>query len=353
MYSKYLILSLVLFLSYTCSKSEDDTNDKLTIRSLDLSFLSKLETLNIAFYDENIQKSDVVSIAKNQGVNVVRLRVWKDPTEGNSSLEEVKVFSEKLKSNGLKVWLSLHYSDTWADPGNQSIPEAWEGISFEALKDSVYTYTQKVVTEIEPDYIQIGNEINNGFLYPFGMISTNENQFIELVSTGIQAVRDSNSNSKIIIHYAGTDGSTNFFNKLKNLDYDIIGISYYPIWHGKSLIQLEDALLSLRQNYSKDVVIAETAYPFTLDWNDWTNNIVGLDEQLILPEFPASIEGQKDFLLKIKQLALTTNSLGFCYWGPEWVAFDGPQSSTGSPWENQALFDFNNTVLPAMEAFNE
>jgi len=354
MHSKYLFFVLALLLCYTCSKDtiaipEEDN----TIRSLDLSFLPKLETLNIVFFDASNQKKDLLSIAKDQGVNVIRLRVWKDPTDVNSSLEEVKVFSEKIKSKGLKVWLSVHYSDTWADPGHQTTPASWENISFEALKDSVYAYTRKIMTEIEPDYIQIGNEINNGLLYPYGMIASNENQFVELVAKGVQAVRGTNDNSKIIIHYAGIDGSVNFYNKLSNIDYDIIGISYYPIWHGKNLIQLEESLSLLKERFTKEVVIAETAYPFTLEWNDWTNNIVGLEEQLILPEFPATPQGQKDFLLNMRQLTQDANALGICYWGAEWVAFDGPQSSTGSPWENQALFDFNHKVLPAIEAFNE
>lgn len=352
-YVNTFFVCFILLLNTSCSKeSVETTQNKEDIRSLDLSFLPRLEALNISYFDENNQKKDVLTIAKNQGVNVIRLRIWKSPANNNSSLNEVKEFSEKIRLKGLKVWLSVHYSDTWADPGHQTIPETWEGIAFSALKDSVYSYTKKIVSEIQPDYIQIGNEINNGFLYPYGNISNNENQFLALVSKGIQAVRDTNENSNIIIHYAGTTGSKAFFNKFTNLDYDIIGLSYYPIWHGKDLQILENNLLDLGQTFSKDLLIAETAYPFTLDWNDWTNNIVGLEEQLILPKYPASITGQRDFLLAIKQLTLDTNSLGFCYWGAEWVAFNGSQSTTGSPWENQTLFDFDNKILPAFEAFN-
>lgn len=352
---KIFSISLLLILfTYSCSKETTETNPvNENIRSLDLSFLPKLETLNIPFYDENNQQKDVLTISKDNGVNAIRLRLWHSPSDANSSFEQVKMFSEKIKAKGLKVWLSVHYSDTWADPGHQSIPTQWEDISFSELKDSVYAYTQKVVVEIQPDYIQIGNEINTGFLFPHGNIYTNENQFLELISEGIQAVRDNLETANIIIHYAGTNASTSFFDKMNNLDYDIIGISYYPLWHGKDLVDLENTLSSLKQTYNKEVLIAETAYPFTLDWNDWTNNIVGLDEQLILPDYPASIQGQKDFMLKIKQLSENSQSLGFSYWGAEWVAFDGIQSNNGSPWENQTLFDFNNKALPVFEAFKK
>ena len=108
---------------------------------------------------------------------------------------------------------------------------------------------------------------------------------------------------------------------------------------------------NLGVTFSKDIVIAETAYPFTLGWNDWTDNIVGLDEHL-LSGYPATEEGQKKFLMKIKQIvSVTERGTGFCYWAPEWVAYKDSESTTSSPWENMALFDFTNTALPALEAF--
>jgi len=116
---------------------------------------------------------------------------------------------------------------------------------------------------------------------------------------------------------------------------------------------LEDQLSSLSENFGKEILIAETAYPFTLGWNDWTNNIVGLDEHLILPDYPATPEGQRSFLRDLKTLVLeVSNGIGFCYWGAELIAWDGETSTNGSPWENQALFDFNNVELPVLQEFN-
>jgi len=172
------------------------------------------------------------------------------------------------------------------------------------------------------------------------------------MQNAILAVRGNNNDTKIIIHFAGIEGADWFFNKINDLDYDIIGLSYYPIWHGKSLDNLKITMKQLSQKYKKQIVIAETAYPFTLEWNDWTNNIVGLDEQLILPEYPASIEGQRKFIKQIKKITKEVeNGIGFCYWGAELIAWKGNQSEDASTWENQALFDFNNKALPAIKEF--
>ena len=108
----------------------------------------------------------------------------------------------------------------------------------------------------------------------------------------------------------------------------------------------------LSNTHNKKILIAETAYPFTLEWNDWTNNIVGSDNQLILPEFPATPDGQKNFIKQIKKLtAEVENGMGFCYWGAELIAWKGIQSTDASPWENQALFDFDNKALSVLKEF--
>lgn len=354
-YCKIFIIILLL----SCSKNSEDNNgqpDDLIkgelIRAVDLSSLPQIELTNAVFYNLNGQEEDILTTLKNSGVNTVRLRIWNNPAKTHSTFEEVKSFSERLKLLGLKVWITIHYSDTWADPGNQAPPLNWQGISFEAIKDSIYFYTGKIVSEIQPDFIQIGNEINSGLLFPYGNINNNEAKFIEFISAGVQATRDNSNNIKIIIHYAGISGSNWFYNKLNNIDYDIIGISYYPVYHGKKLSDLELILPSLSQTYNKDILIAETAYPFTLEWNDLTHNIIGLEEQLILPEYPATPKGQKDFIAKLKEIVnLTERGIGFCYWGGELIAFNGQEAKNGSSWENLALYNFDNIALPVINEF--
>jgi len=322
--------------------------------AVDLSSLPEIEEAGTVFYNRKGEAEDVLKTLKRNGINTVRLRLWKEPASGRSDLKEVSLFSKRIRSEGLKVWLSVHYSDTWADPGRQEPPAEWKEIPYRALKDSIYSYTGKVVSLVKPDYIEIGNEINSGFLFPFGKLPENEEQFLELISTAAQAVRDSSESTRIIIHYAGVDGAENFFRKLKDVDYDIIGISYYPMWHGKDLHGLRAALRRLSESFNKGVMIAETAYPFTLMWNDRTHNIVGLSKQLILPDFPATPEGQKKFLEQIKGIVeRLPRGEGLCYWGAELVAFRGVDAVNGSPWENQALYDFKNRALPAMEVFRE
>lgn len=361
---KYLYIFLIVFF-VSCGGDENDDNPVIPpvvtppienpstfLSAADLSFLPMLESKNIKFYNESGASIQMLNYLKSKGLNTVRIRIWNNPEKLHSGFEEVKAFSKKVKAQGLKVWLTVHYSDTWADPGIQTPPTEWQNISYVALKDSVKVYTSKIMTEINPEYIQIGNEINGGLLFPSGKISDNESQFIELLSEGIKAVRTHSTKTKIIIHFAGLNGADWFYSKVKNLDYDIIGLSYYPIWHGKSLSNVTSTLTNLSEKYSKDILIAETAYPFTLGWNDWTNNIVGEEGQLILPDFPATENGQKNFLNNIKTIVKQTNNgIGFCYWGGEWVAFNGSEAKDGSSWENQALFNFENKALSVVNEF--
>ena len=324
------IVQIIVFFLVLISCNKEDVNesnpengDSEFIFAVDISRYPEISNLNPKFYDLNGNQKDFLTILKENGINTVRLRLWVNPLNEHSGFNEVKQFTQILKNNRFKTWLTLHYSDTWADPGHQEVPFQWQGISFTSMKDSVYNYTKRVVNEMQPNYIQIGNEINSGFLHPFGHITNNYQGFMDLLESGISAVRENSNDSKIILHFAGIENSDWFYNQLNTLDYDIIGLSYYPIWHGNSLENLKIKMEQLSQSHNKNILIAETAYPFTLDWNDWTNNIVGLEEQLILPEYPATNEGQKKFIKQIKRLTNEVeNGIGFCYWGAELIGME-------------------------------
>lgn len=355
---RFLFISLVTVLFSVTISCEDKTKDpeplpgKFIIKAADLSFLPEIEDAGVILKNLAGEEEDMLTTLKNAGLNTVRIRLWKDPSDNRSGFDEVNAFSQKVRANGLKVWLTVHYSDWWADPGNQSIPDAWKNLDFEILKDSMYNYTAMIVREINPDYIQIGNEINNGMMWPQGNLPYLGN-FKALLATGAKAVRDNSSTSSIMIHYAGIENATSFFTKLQDIDYDIIGLSYYPLWHGKSLSMLETAMDSLGRHFDKKVIVAETSYPFTLGWNDWTNNVMGLEEQLI-DGYPATPEGQKAFLNEIKRISTEADSsVGFAYWGGEWISYKGPQATNGSSWENQAFYDFDSKALPVIEAFGD
>ena len=199
-----LLLLFVFFIS--CQKNEADIieqelSSSAFISAVDISSYPEISSYNPTFYNSEGSQEGFLEILRDNGVNTIRLRLWVNPIKANSGFNEVKQFSQILKSKGFKTWLTLHYSDTWADPGHQQIPNQWQGISFAALKDSVYIYTEKVVTELQPNYIQIGNEINPGFLHPYGHISNNFEQFKELMSAAITAVRSNANDTKIMIHF--------------------------------------------------------------------------------------------------------------------------------------------------------
>ena len=353
---KYITLIFLTFLVWACKKENEQpiaVNDDF-IRGADLSFLPEIEQVSAIFYNADNIPGDCLSILKKSGCNTIRLRLWYRPASQHSSIDEVVEFAKKIKLQNLKILLNIHYSDTWADPGQQTPPAAWKDIGGQILTDSVYIYTRRVVSLIQPDYVQIGNEINGGFLWETGRIN-NTNTFIALLKSGIKAVRDQNTNTKIMLHYAGTSGAVDFFTVLKNnaVDYDLAGLSYYPIWHGKSLDIVQTVLTEINALTKKPVMIAETAYPFTLAYNDYTNNVLGLSSQII-PEYPATPAGQLSFMQAlITRIKATPQGAGFIYWGGEWIAYKGAASTSGSPWENQALFDFNNKSLPVMEVFKQ
>ncbi|HNP32955.1 MAG TPA: glycosyl hydrolase 53 family protein [Flavobacterium sp.] len=349
---KRFILFLLTSTLFSCSSGNnpEPAQDEF-VRAADMSYLPLIESEG-TIYKHNGATEDAITTLKNAGCNTIRIRLWKNPSDGHCGFTEGKTLAQRVKTAGLKVWLTVHYSDTWADPANQNKPVAWQSVDFNALKTAVADYTNQIMTEINPDIIQIGNETNDGMLWPDGKLSTNENQYLQLVTAAVTSVRSKSSTTKIMLHYAGISGSDWFFSKVAAIDYDYIGLSYYPIWHGKSLTDLQNKMNSLGQLYNKKVLIAETAYPFTLSWNDYTNNIVGLDSQII-PAYTASNDGQKQYLTAIKNLVKqSSNGIGFCYWGAEWVAFRGPTATNGSTWENQALWDFTNNSLPVMDAFN-
>jgi arabinogalactan endo-1,4-beta-galactosidase len=265
-----------------CSKDNENKQDIinpiqptkiLEIKGADISFLPEVRTSKIVLKNSDNQPEDVLLTLKKSGVNTIRLRLWKNPIENTSNFTTVKNLTNEIKNYNIKVLLTVHYSDTWADPSQQKKPFDWENLSYNELKDSVYYYTKKIISEINPNYIQIGNEINNGFLFDEGKF-TNLNQMKELLKNGIKAVRETNTSTKIIIHYAGYKDANYFYNFISDLDYDIIGISYYPIWHGNDLNELKQNLTTISNSLNKPIFIAETSYPFTLNWNDSTHKSI-------------------------------------------------------------------------------
>jgi arabinogalactan endo-1,4-beta-galactosidase len=330
------------------------------IKGVDISMLEEVEDNGGAFYENGVE-IDPIQLFKSKGVNTVRLKIWHNPSLGYNNLESILEIAHRLKDSELDFLLNFHYSDTWADPSNQNKPLAWQNLNFETLCDSIYIYSSHVISKLKnqntlPSYVQIGNETDCGILWPDGYVcneSDNDTQWENLRALfthaieGIHSVLDINDTLKIISHVSS--GGSWFFDHLmeEGLAIDLLGLSYYPMWHG-SMESLDQNIYDLGDQFQKPVLILETAYPFTLLWNDNTNNILGLESQL-LDEYEATPEGQFLFLNDLFLLVSENEyGSGILYWSPEWISTD----ELGSPWENQALFDFNGEMLNAVSVFD-
>jgi len=350
---KRYILIVILILSSLLRSNQ-------FINGVDISMLKQVEDNGGVFYENGIQ-IDPIQIFKDKGINTARIKIWHTPSLNYNNLESVLEIAYRANSVGLDLLLDFHYSDTWADPSSQTKPSAWVNLNFETLCDSVEQYSHHVITKLKnqntlPKYVQIGNETDCGLLWPDGYVcdeSNNDSQWNKLRELFIHAIEGVNralgtqDTLKIISHVSS--GGDWFFNNLivQGVDIDILSISYYPMWHG-TLNNLNQNMNALSNEFQKPVLIAETAYPFTLQWNDYTNNILGLESQL-LENYEASEEGQFSFLYDLIALVDEHDyGLGICYWAPDWIS----TNQFGSPWENQALFDFNGELLDAISVFD-
>lgn len=239
----------------------------------DISFLPQLESRGIKFSDKGVEK-DAIAILKEHGMNYIRLRIFNDPARdsggyspkrGFCDLEHTKQMAKRVKAAGLKLLLDFHYSDTWADPQKQYKPAAWRGQNFIQLKQSVYDFTKKVMQALKdqgttPDMVQVGNEINHGMIWPEGGIG-NLDSLAQLIYAGINGVRVVAPSTTIMLHIAlgGQNDESRFFfdqMQLRDVPFDVIGLSYYPKWHG-TLADLDYNLNDLASHYNKDVIVVE------------------------------------------------------------------------------------------------
>jgi arabinogalactan endo-1,4-beta-galactosidase len=311
----------------------------------DLSFMKMAEDQGFSF-KENGQARPGLEIFKDHGYNWIRLRLFHTPTTLPNDLEYTIALAREAKEMGFSFLLDYHYSDTWADPGKQYIPKAWEGLSHEELTSAVYAYTKTTMEAFReagayPDMVQIGNEISHGMLWPDGKLPERWDEFAELVQAGIQGVHASCGNHPcpdIMIHIdkGGDKAFTEyFFDKLHSYDvkYDVIGQSYYPWWHG-NLLQLRECLNFTAKAYQKDVILVEVAY-------NWTPT----EYRDTLAPFPESPEGQKAFLDEVNRIVLSipdNRGCGVFWWEPA-------VSRRGS----RSFFDEERNVLPVITVFDK
>ncbi len=312
----------------------------------DLSFLKQAEDRGTVFKDGN-QPKPGLQIFKDHGYNWIRLRLFHTPTELPNNLQYTIAMAQSAKKLGFKFLLDFHYSDTWADPGKQFLPKAWEGLSHLELVKAVFEYSRDSVKSFRdagvlPDMVQIGNETPGGMLWPDGKLPANWDNYADLVKAGIAGVAAGASpeaRPRIMLHIdkGGDKNATKrFFDKIDSylIDFDVIGQSYYPWWHG-SLNDLRENLIFMANEYKKDIMVVEAAY----NWRpaEYRNK---------LAPFPETPEGQREFLdelNRVVQAAPNGRGIGVFWWEP---AVTGNLGSRG-------FFDENLNALPVITVFDK
>lgn len=343
----------------------------------DVSHLQQLEDFGAKFYDRQGREQDCLQILKDHGVNYIRLKIWNrpglpnsDPAGYNDKAHVLKM-ARRVKNMGFGLLLNFHYSDWWADPGRQNMPADWVGLDFPSLEKAIYDYTYDVVSSLaeqgtKPEMVQVGNEITNGMLWDVAKVMDEfdtESQWDKLCSLlkrGLRAVKDVDSSIRTIIHIErGGDNvrSVYFYDNLKkrNVEFDIIGLSYYPIWHGP-IQDYRQNVLDLAGRYGKDILIVETAYPYTNENGDDTPNSTSNQYTKLLPEFPTTVRGQANNLqavISVLKKIPDERGLGFFYWEPDFIPVGGAgwKYGEGSEWDDQTMFDFKGHALWSLDVF--
>lgn len=350
------------------------------IKGADVSIMPELERNGTKFYDNGIEQ-DGLTILKNHGVNWIRVRIWNNPYVvgpegvGGGNTDEAKAIemAKRAKALGMKVLVDFHYSDFWVDPGQQKKPDAWKNDSGDKLVDDVYAYTAKVMQDfnaqgVTPDMVQVGNELNNGMLWPEAQLTEdnpNGYKFLaKLLNAGLQAVHDNDKDNKVktMIHLAGIDVNLyhTFFDNLivknKVNDFDIIGMSFYPFWHG-TMDDLKNTMNDVSAKYNKDVIAVETAFGYTLEDADFEKNNFGTNEEKV-GGYKATVQGQATGLRDVMATVASVNDnrgLGIFYWAPDWVINEKvgwKSNGGGNGWDNLTLFDTKGNALESMDTFN-
>lgn len=350
------------------------------IKGADVSIMPELERNGTKFYDNGIEQ-DGLTILKNHGVNWIRVRIWNNPYVvgpegvggGNSDEAKAIEMAKRAKALGMKVLVDFHYSDFWVDPGQQKKPDAWKNDSGDKLVDDVYAYTAKVMQDfnaqgVTPDMVQVGNELNNGMLWPEAQLTEdnpNGYKFLaKLLNAGLQAVHDNDKDNKVktMIHLAGVDVNLyhTFFDNLivknKVNDFDIIGMSFYPFWHG-TMDDLKNTMNDVSAKYNKDVIAVETAFGYTLEDADFEKNNFGTNEEKV-GGYKATVQGQATGLRDVMATVASVNDnrgLGIFYWAPDWVINEKvgwKSNGGGNGWDNLTLFDTKGNALESMDTFN-
>ncbi len=363
---------------------------------MDASSVLAEENSGVKYYDFEGNEADPFKTMAEAGINYIRLRVWNDPYDsqgngyggGNNDVPTAIELGKRATEYGMKVCIDFHYSDFWADPKRQHAPKDWENLDVNEKCEALYNFTKDSLTEIldagvDVGMVQIGNEINNGMSGE----KTAQN-VTELLKSGSKAVREiSDSYSKdieIVVHYANIDSKNEIEKKADTLemtevDYDILGLSYYPFWDGE-FENTKEVIEHVKEKYGKKVMIAETSYCYTSrDGDGSDNSLKGTDD--LVEGYPATVQGQANMVRDVIDTANSAGASGVFYWEGTWIPVGDASSDNseiwekygsgwassyasdydpedagkyygGCSWDNQAMFDFDGYPLESLKVFS-
>lgn len=294
-----------------------------------------MEAAGRKFYNASGTEQECMALLKNLGMNTIRLRVWVNPASSWNNSADVVAKAVRAKNLGLRIMIDFHYSDTWADPGHQNKPVAWAAQNFTTLKTSLSDHTLSVLNALKtagitPEWVQVGNETNDGMLWPDGKASTNMANYAELIAAGYDAVKAVFSSAKVIVHVSNGFDNSLFrwhFDGLMNNGgkFDVIGMSLYPTaanWatlNTQCLANMNDMVA----RYAKEVMIVEVG----MSWD----------------QAAASKSFITDLITKTKSVT-GNKGLGVLYWEPQ----------SYNNWQGYTLGAFDNSGKPtiAIDAFS-
>ena len=352
--------TLAVLMNSTMTQQANAINASRVFGGVDISWLTESETAGARFFTSNGVRIPPLKMLKKSGVSICRLRVFVDPSHVHGSLASTLELARRIRRNGLDVMLDFHLSDSWADPGQQRIPASWNAESVETLGAHITEHITNVLNSLRsegvtPSWIQVGNEISNGILWPVGQLQGEDTaawqRYVSLLNAGISAVRTANPESKILLHTdsGGDAEKTSWW--LRQLDafgiqkFDAVGVSFYPQWHG-DLKDLERTLGTITRIFARRVMVVETAYP-------WTSELRGGEVlnpyAMQLPRFSLNPQGQADFVRAVKRLVANQpnkRGLGVVWW--EGLALDAGETRFGM--RNSALARPSGRALPALKA---
>jgi arabinogalactan endo-1,4-beta-galactosidase len=332
---------IVLTIIFVALLSIPKSNAQEFAKGADVTWLPQMEATGYQFYDTDGSKKDALQLLKDRGMNTVRLRVFvnpsDDPRSGHCSKEETVALATRAQEMGFRIMINFHYSDSWADPGKQNKPAAWKDLPFDKLADAVYDHTFDVMTalqkaEIKTEWVQVGNEIPGGMLWPDGS-TNNWVQLGKLLNKGYDAVKAVDKSIKVIVHLDEGDNIQKYRKFYDNataqkVRYDVIGLSYYPFWvkkdYTETIANLESNLKDLITRYNKEVMVVEVGGEY-----DKIENTKALLEATI----------------KAVRALPDNKGLGVLYWEPQ-----GEKSWSGY---NLSAWLPDGKPSPALDAFKE